>query len=463
MNVTQKLANFVAGLSFKDLPAKAIKMAKLATLDTIGVIFAGARETSSKIMVDFVSEFRGKEESTVIGQGFKASCPSAALANGSLGHALDYDDTTTSGWIAGTRGGLHAGSPIVSAALAISERIGAEGRDFVTAITAAYDVGSRVAFTVNPQGQAGGWHPSGVFGTFAATAAAGKLLNFDESQIVNALGIAGSQASGILQCYANGSPMKRVQSGLAARNGVLSALLTERGLLGPIEIFEGELGFFNTYYKGIHNPEKITAELGEKFAVAYNSFKLYPVCSIVHSSIDAALDLVQQHEIKPEDVENVKVWVSRSAYSYCCEPAERKYNPKTTVDIEFNIPFAVAAAISKRRVTLDEISESGLKDAEILALTKKVNATVDLNLFHPKCRMEIALKDGRKVQRSIDEPRGFPNSNLHWSETDLVDKFRSCASTVTADHARIEKIIDLVQNLEKLDNITTVGDLVRLS
>jgi 2-methylcitrate dehydratase PrpD len=232
MGVTEELSNFVADLSFRKLPVGTVGMAKLATLDTLGVIFAGSREASSRVMVDFVRKIGGREEATVVGQGFKTHGLHAALVNGSLGHALDFDDTTTN-WIPGTRGGLHAGAPVVSAAMAVSEMVGASGKDFITAVTAGYDIGARIAWTAQPRGQEGAWHPSGVFGTFAATAAAGKLLGFDTDQMVNAFGIAGSQASGILQSLLEGSPMKRLQSGFAARNGVLSALLTLRGIVCP--------------------------------------------------------------------------------------------------------------------------------------------------------------------------------------------------------------------------------------
>jgi 2-methylcitrate dehydratase PrpD len=306
-----------------------------------------------------------------------------------------------------------------------------------------------------------GWHPTGVFGTFAATTAASKLLSFTGDQVSNALGIAGSQASGILQCLVNGSPMKRVHSGLAARNGVLSALLTYQGLIGPEEVFEGRLGFYNTYLKGIFDPEKITAKLGEDFAVAHDSFKLYPVCSISHSSIDAALDLLKTYNFDIDDIQEVNVGVHRSGYSYCCEPLERKYNPQTMVDIEFNIPFAVAVALSKKQVTMNEVSELGMKDQEVLRLGRKVKPYLDPELRYPKCKMEIVLKNGKKLKRQIDVPKGWPNSTLPWSIEELFDKFRLCASTIIPESDKIERIIRTINNLENLKNITYLGELVR--
>ena len=207
------------------------------------MILAGSTQTSSRVIVDLVREFGGRAESSVIGQGFKTSSMHAALANGAMGHALDFDDTTTA-WMPSTRGILHAGSPIVSAGLAVAELTGASGKDFITGVAAAYDIGERLAFTCNPGSQEWIFHPSGIFGTFAATAIASKLFKFDALQVANAFGIAGSMASGSLQCLLNGSPMKRVHSGLAARNGVLSAVLTRKELPGPEDIFEGQYGFF---------------------------------------------------------------------------------------------------------------------------------------------------------------------------------------------------------------------------
>lgn len=457
MSVTRKLASFVADLSFEDLPVDAVKMAKLVTLDTLGVVFAGARGPSSKIIVDFVREMGGKKESTVIGQGFKTPSPNAALANAVMGHALEFDDLTTNFLDSTQKGGLHAGPQVIGAAMAISELIGANGKDFITAVVPAYDVCTRLELSGPSQithRQAAAWHPSGVFGTFAATAAAGKLLDFDVDQIVNAFGIAGSQASGIFQCLVEGFPMmKDIHSGLAARNGVLSALLTQRGIEGPKEIFEGKFGFYNAYYGGSYDPEKVTYKIGEIFGIIYDSFKLWPTSGLCHSSIMAALELVQTYDIKPEDVEEVKVWVSKYIYMYVVEPLEGKdlRNPHC------HLPFAVAVAIAKRQVTLEYISEAGIRDPELLDLMKKIKTIIDPDLVHNQCVMEIALKDGRKVKKRIDAVKGRPENPA--SDKELKDKFRSCASGVITEPERIEEIIYTIDNLENLDNIVSLIEL----
>ena len=462
MGITKELAGYVANLSINDLPDRVVRMTKLAILDTMGVIFAGSREYSSKVMIDFARDAEGKAESTIIGQGFKTLAAYAALANGAMGHALDYDDTTTS-LLDPTKGGLHAGSPIVSAAMAISEMEESNGKDLIAAVAGAYDIASRLEISVPPQDkslQSSALHPSGIFGTFAATAAAAKLLGFNEEQITNAFGVAGSQTSGILQGLTEGSPMKRIQSGFAARNGVLSAILTQRGLDGPKQVFEGRFGFFNAYYNGNYSPDKVTYELGREFAVSYDSFKLYPTCALAHSSIDAALNLVNTYDIKPEDVTTVNVWLSRYEYIYCCEPAERKYRPVTVIDAEFNIPFAVAAGIVKRRVTLDEISERGIQDREILEFAKKIKTFIDPALVNMNCVLEIELANGDKVRKQIDIPKGWPKSSLQWNDGDVIDKFRVCLKSV-GKSKRTEEIIDLIMNLERLDNVTSLSDAIR--
>lgn len=461
MDLTKTLARYVAELTFKDLPVKIVENAKFSILDTIGVILAGSTQTSSRVMVDLVREFGGCAESSVIGQGFKTSSMHAALANGAMGHALDFDDTTKP-WIPGTRGGLHAGSPIISAGLAIAELVDVSGKDFITAVTAAYDIGERLSYSCNPSDQVWIFHPSGIFGTFAATAIASKLFQFDASQVANAFGIAGSMASGVLQCLLNGSPMKRVHSGLAARNGVLSALLTRKELPGPEDIFEGQYGFFKAYYQGVFDPEKITAKLGEEFAVGYNTFKLYPVCGETHASIDAVLDLMATHGLQSSDVDKATVWVNKVANAFCCEPADRKYCPETMVDIQFNVPFAVAVALSKGQVTLKEVSEAGMHDPEVLTALKKVTIREDLTLARPQSRVDLVLTDGRTITRQIDVPKGLPESSLPWSYKDLIDKFRSCASIKIHDSNQVEEVLKMLNNLEIIDSMVSIANKIRL-
>jgi 2-methylcitrate dehydratase PrpD len=173
------------------------------------------------------------------------------------------------------------------------------------------------------------------------------------------------------------------------------------------------------------------------------------------------LDLIKNNNFDIDDVHEVNVGVHRSGYSYCCDPLERKYNPQTMVDIEFNIPFAVAVALSKKQVTMNEISEKGMKEQEVLNLARKVKPYLDPNLRYPKCRMEIVLKTGKKLKRQIDVPKGWPNSTLPWRIEELFDKFRLCASTIIHESDKIECIIKTVKNLENLDNITSLGKMIR--
>lgn len=260
-------AKMVANLRFEDIPPEAVEATKLDILDTLATTLAGSSAEGTQELIDQVRYWGGREESSVFVLGGKLPSLEAALVNGHMAHARDYDDIYHVARI-------HVGAVNVPAGFALAEEAGAvSGRELITAITTGIDIELRL-------GQAAQlwtlFHPTATFGYFGACATAGRLLGMGEEQMVNAFGIAYAQASGNKQCMYDGSLTKRLQPGLAARGGILAAHLAKRGFTGTQNNFEGKAGFFNLYHGNRYDPELLTKDLGKHFEVVNLGYKAYP-------------------------------------------------------------------------------------------------------------------------------------------------------------------------------------------
>jgi 2-methylcitrate dehydratase PrpD len=284
------------------------------------------------------------------------------------------------------------------------------------------------------------------------------LLRLDAAKIRNALGIAYSQVAGNVQAVHDAALTKRMQPAFGAKAGVLSAYLAARGITGAKEVFEGKFGLFNVYHRGSFDRRQLVSDLGSRFEVVNLSLKPYPCCRFTHTSIDATLDLVNQFDLKPNEVQDVKVSVTRQA-NIVCEPEETRKRPKTVVDAQFSIPYTVANAIVKRKVFIEDFSEVELKNEEVLSLAQRVITRYDDEMYQEWGRgitpaiVEIYLKSGESLSKRVDYPKGHPVNPL--SDSDLVDKFKRCA-----DHACkvlspqvLDEAIDMLLELNNMENI----------
>ncbi|MBC7324633.1 MAG: MmgE/PrpD family protein, partial [Moorella sp. (in: Bacteria)] len=286
MSITEQIANFVVGAQLEDMPAEGIKMAKEAMLDCLGCTFVGAAQPVGDIMAEYVREVEGKPVSSVVGKGLRTSPPQAALANGIMAHAEDFDDVNLS--ILG-----HPSPPMFPAALAVAEYCGASGRQLIEAYIAGFEVETRVGLAINPGHYNRGWHATATLGVLGAAAASAKIFGLNAEQTRMALGIAASQASGIRQNF--GTMTKPFHAGNAARGGVLAAMLARLGFTADLNILETPLGFC-TVFRGDVPPdqidmEKIVAGLGKEYELMRSkiAFKPYPSCAETHAGIEIAI------------------------------------------------------------------------------------------------------------------------------------------------------------------------------
>ncbi len=454
MDVVFPLADNIVNAKYEGLPPEVIDLTKKDILDVLGTATAGSAAPGAEEVGGLIKQWGGRKESTVIAFDCMVPSANAALVNATMGHALDYDDTHD-------RAILHAAVSVVPASFAIAQRKGkVNGKEFITAVALGIDLMCRMGVASKITLQESGWVYTSIYGYFGATAAAGKILGLSKEQLVNAFGIAYSQTAGSFQTIADAVLTKRMQPGFAAKAGVLSALLAERGITGAQNRLEGQWGIFNVYLRGKYDPIALTSGLGKVFEVANISFKPYPTCRYDHASIDATLALVHEHDIKPEDVAEINISIGENTRAQF-ETLERKRRPQTIPDAQFNIPYTVATAVAKRKVSISDFTLEALRDPRVLAIAQKVNPRVLPELTRREIEpviVEIKTKAGNRYSKRVDYPKGDPRNPMTAEE--LADKFRDCAS-----HGRkriskpvIERAIQLVGKLEDLDD---VGQVIR--
>ena len=354
--ITGKFTDFITGTHHKKVPKQAMDQAKLCFLDFLGVTLRGSKTRSSIAINNIVKE---DSESTIIGHK-KANILDSALANGIAAHCLDLDD--------GHRfAQMHPGACVIPAALSTCEASNKNGKEFIKSIIAGYEVAISLGILVNPEHRNKGFHSTGTCGTFGAAAAACYALNLDKKETLNALGLAGTQAAGLLESDHSGSMGKHLHAGKAAHTGVLSALLAKEGFTGASSIIDGKEGFISSMVNGDIKNKKL--EIGN-FHIRDVYFKKYPVCRHLHSTIDAAFCILNKNSIKTDDIQKIIVKTYKIAANH------NNYDPKTKEAIRQSLPVSLAIAVQNRNLSLDNLKT----DDEIAKISSKIVTECDENL-----------------------------------------------------------------------------------
>lgn len=455
--LARNIAEISSGLNFSDLPLTVVKKSKGYMLDLLGCILGAKGVASSRIMAQVVSNLGGEPQSTVIGYSHKTSAPLAAMINGTSGHAFDMDDDHREGT-------LHSSVVVFPAVLAVAERGLVSGAEVITAFALGSELMIRLGEAFLGKTYYQGFHPTGTTGVFGAALGVGKILGLDSQKLIWALGIAGSQAAGLLEWKADGTWTKRLQAGHPAMTGVLSALLAQEGYTGPATIFEGEDGFVKAYsYRDQYDINKITDQFGTRWEMADTSIKPHACCRFACPIADCAQEVAKNNQINPDDIKEVLVKCSDWMIKALCQPAERKYLPLTVVDAQFSLPYVTAVSLVKKRASVPEFTDEAIKDPVVLDVAKKVRWEFDpeCEKLYPKAypsTLILETNDGRKYSAHVDYPKGDPENPL--SDDELIEKFRLLASATISDE-KAEKIIDVVLNLEKVDDINKLTALLR--
>ncbi|HET9267878.1 MAG TPA: MmgE/PrpD family protein [Vicinamibacterales bacterium] len=444
MSVTRTQTPLVAMAEFvvsAEPPAAARERAAAAVLDTVGVTLAGATEPAARSVHATITSGRGP--CLVLGTGLRTSATDAALANGTAAHALDFDDMCFVSL-------AHPSAPLVPAILATSDVAGASGRAALASYVVGFEIETRLGALMNPRHYDRGWHCTSTLGVIGAAAAASRLLGLDATQAAHALGIAASAASGVKENF--GSMVKPLHAGLAARDGVLAALLARAGLTASARALDGPQGFLHAMDSEGEDLASAIRDLGSRWEILDTgiTMKLYPSCAATHPPLDALLDLRAEEGLTPESIESIDVDVDRVT------PTVLLYNrPTNPLEAKFSMSFCAAAALADGRVGIDTFADDRLRDPALLALMTRVNMGVDEALGRTappltEARVHVRLRGGRTLVREVRGARGYPERPASAAEVEA--KFMACATRVLAP-GRASRALEILRRFEDLADV----------
>jgi 2-methylcitrate dehydratase PrpD len=418
--LTHALADVLAGARYADLPADVLEHSRRAVIDWLGSALAGSIERPARLAQSVASGLGTSNQATMFAAG-RASAAAAAFANGVASHILELDDIHKGSTV-------HAAAPIIPAALAVAEREHADGRTFLTAVTVGYEAAFRIGEAVNPSHYYF-FHPTGTVATFGAAAAAGSVLRLDAGTMTHALGSAGTQAAALWEFNADGVMSKHLHPGKAAMNGILSADLARAGFTGASQILEGERGFFKAMSRA-HDSSRITDELGTRWKIGENGYKLYSCCGHTHTAVDCALEIRGRRHWQQADVLRDVVSITIETYGPGFEIV-KEMNPRSPYQAKFSLAYCVAAALLEGALGLEQFTDGrfgpdGVRDRAIADLLRRIRVVVadDLTEQYPAAwpvRLSMTLQRGGTEKAASDYPKG--NAENPVTTEELEQKF----------------------------------------
>jgi 2-methylcitrate dehydratase PrpD len=453
LSAARQLARFVVSLSLDAVPPPVVAAASLLALDTVGNCLAAAREDFAEAVRRAAQGLGGSPESTLIGGGTRVAAANAALANGTLAHGLDFDDTREDAIV-------HTGSVAVTTAVAVGEAVGASGRAVLEAVIAAVEVMCRVGLAVPGQLHARHFHPTAVAGSFGAAAASGKLRGLTEDQLVHAFGICGSQAAGIIEYLTDGSWTKRLHPGWSAHAGIVATLLAQAGFTGPESVLEGEHGFYQAFAGGHDEPRLagLLSSLHRTWEVTQLTFKPYPCGSIAHPYMDCALRLRDRHRLDPHAITEVRCRTAQGPVPRLWEPLASKHAPKNGYAAKFSLPYLLALMLVKGGARLADFTDEAVHDESVLRVARLVTYEIDPTIDYPRRfigDVRVRLASGQELVERQEHPRGGPDHPMTRGE--LETKFQGNAR-LFLDAPRIEQVLRALSTLETLPRLSGLMD-----
>jgi len=442
---TRAIAQFIAQLRYEDIPDEVITRIKLLILDALGCALYGSGLEWSRILCTALVQLDATKACRVWGTSERLSAPHAALINGSLVQSFELDDVHR-------QGVLHVGAVTLPPLLAVTElRPDMSGPDLLRAAVAGYEIGPRVGKCMGPQHIGQGWHSGATVGVFSAVSGAAAALRLTAEQAVHALGIAGTQASGLMAAQ-YGAMVKRMHAGRAAQSGLYGALLAEAGYTGIVDVFESPYGGFCTTFSRSNdrfNLDELSWELGRQWETLRISLKFYSCVGSNHTTLDAIRMLQAKTPFSADDVASIVVHGSQVTVEHVGWP----YQPRGLVSAQLNLPFCVATLLLEGDAFVDQFTNAVVDDGRRIALSKRVSVVHDPSItergsnYRHMVRVEVHLKNGTNLEQIVEAPRGSEMSFA--SEADIVQKFKKLATHAIGE-AKAEAIINLVFGAEKL-------------
>jgi len=432
LNLTRDFGDFLARFRFEDLSDHAVHEARRGLIDWIGCALAGSGHSTVDTLLSVLTATGGRPQATVLGRNLKLGPLEAALANGQMGHMLDYDDTHMGGVV------LHTSGPILAALFPLLERGAVDGRALICAYAAGFEAGVRVGQAA-PGHHAGGWHLTGTLGSIAAGAAAARLLGLDGLGMTHALGIAATQAGGMQQN--RGTMCKSFHAGKAAANGLLAGLLAQQGFDSTEEMIEGRRGFCRIYSNEAA-PERVLEELGIRWEIARNGHKPYACGVVLHPALDAMIALRGEAPRTPAEIERIELRVHPFAVRIT-----GLSDPETGLQSKFSIYHAAAAAYLDGSAGIAQFSDQRAAAADVVALRGKIEARIDEALGKDQAEATLFLVGGQRLETRVEHASGTVENPM--SDSAIEDKFMANAAPVIGEE-RARQVAAAAWRLEAL-------------
>ena len=453
MGATEKIARFIVETSYVDIPGDAVEKAKRTALDCVGAALAGVAEPVSQAITRYVTKLGGPSQASVFGTGLKVPVADAALANGCIAHALDYDDC-----------GVKIGHPsvlVLPAVLSLGEHLSASGQDILTAYILGLEIEGNLALHADFKLMQARLNHQTWYGSIGAAAACAKLLRLDVAKTRMALGIAANFACGLSANH--GSMAGAMAAGNSCRNGVVAALMAREGVTANPNVIEAKNGFYDTLVgPGHYDAERMADGLGKPFYIESPGIglKKYPSCYHTHRALDGVFQLIGEHRLSDKDIAEVDVGTSERAMRVLAFS-----EPATPYQAKYSMPYCIAAAVVDRQVTLETFTDHKFEERGILEARKKVHlsfpdvpiwpglADVGPDTEFVGNPVTIRTTDGRSYNARVDIPRGDPALPL--TDDELLSKYRDCARSQLRPED-IERSVGLVLGLERMADIGTL-------
>jgi 2-methylcitrate dehydratase PrpD len=453
---TRRIAEFVSGLTYDQIPADVRERIKLLMLDSLGCAIYGANLEWCRILRGTLEKLDATRTTSIWGTNARLSSDHAALVNGTQVQGFELDDVHR-------KAVLHVGAVTLPALIAVAESHSKlSGRDFLTAAVAGYEIGPRVGLCMGQEHIGQGWHSGATVGIFSAAAGAARALGLDAEKTVHALGIAGTQSSGLMAAQ-YGAMVKRMHAGRAAQSGLYGALLAANGFTGIVDVFEAPYGGFCTTFSRSQdrfNLNALSVDLGQKFETMGIALKFYSCVGSNHTTLDALADIRKRRPFKLDEIEEIVVHGSQVTADHVGWP----YKPEGLTAAQLNLPFCVATLLIEGDVFVDEFTPDCVDDAARIALSRKVRVVHDPDItalgaaHRHKVRVEVKFRDGSVERETREAPRGSEQSFA--SADDIVAKFRKLTRAVIADKQQ-SALVEAVLGLDNLADSRTLIELLR--
>jgi len=454
---TRAIAEFISGLHYERIPPEVRDRIKLLILDSLGCAIYGANLDWCRILRDTLSELDATRTTSIWGSDARLSSDHAALVNGTQVQGFELDDVHR-------KAVLHVGAVTLPALIAVAEsHAQLSGRDFLTAAVAGYEIGPRVGLCMGQEHIGQGWHSGATVGIFSAAAGAARGLTLSADATVHALGIAGTQSSGLMAAQ-YGAMVKRMHAGRASQSGLYGALLASRGFTGIVDVFEAPYGGFCTTFSRSQdrfNLAELSAALGERFETMRISLKFYSCVGSNHTTLDAIRSIRERRPFRTDEIDEIVVHASQVTVDHAGWP----YKPEGLTAAQLNLPFCVATLLIEGDVFVDQFAPDCAADSARIELSHKVRVEHDPAItalgaaYRHKVQVDMHFRDGSVQSETREAPRGSEQSFA--SEADIVDKFRKLTRGVMKPMQQ-DSLVEALLGLDKLPDARRMIELLRV-